>query len=81
MTGLEFQQISKSFGAVRALAIETRQGWLEATRYLNMSHLKEHKKQALAALSEALTAAGPALRYMRAPRRSGPPACQPFCRT
>ena len=30
-------------GLVRALAVETR-NWLEAIRYLNMDHLKEHKK-------------------------------------
>ena len=29
---------------VRALAVETRENWLEAHRYLNMSDLKEHKK-------------------------------------
>jgi putative transposase len=32
---------------VRALAIETHENWLEATRYLNMEHLREHKKEAL----------------------------------
>jgi len=36
---------------VRALAVETHENWLEATRYLNMEHLKEHKKQALRALA------------------------------
>jgi putative transposase len=35
----------------RALAIETHEGWLEAIRYLNMEHLKEHKKEALRALA------------------------------
>jgi putative transposase len=35
----------------RALAIETHEGWLEATRYLNMEHLKEHKKETLRALA------------------------------
>ncbi|NWG76261.1 MAG: IS256 family transposase [Rubrivivax sp.] len=29
---------------VRALAVETHEGWLEANRYLNMELLKEHKK-------------------------------------
>jgi putative transposase len=38
---------------VRALAVEAHEGWLEATRYFNMQHLKEHKKQALAAFSKA----------------------------
>lgn len=32
---------------VRALAVETHENWLEATRYLNMEHLKEHKKATL----------------------------------
>jgi putative transposase len=36
---------------VRALAVEMHENWLEATRYLNMDHLKEHKKQALRALA------------------------------
>jgi len=36
---------------VRALAVETHEGWLEATRYLNMEHLREHKKEALRALA------------------------------
>lgn len=30
---------------VRALAVETHENWLEAIRYLNMEHLKEHRKQ------------------------------------
>jgi putative transposase len=32
---------------VRALAAETHENWLEAMRYLNMDHLREHKKEAL----------------------------------
>ena len=32
---------------VRALAVERHENWLEATRYLNMDHLREHKKQML----------------------------------
>jgi len=35
----------------RALAIETHENWLEATRYLNMEHLRERKKEALRALA------------------------------
>lgn len=31
---------------VRALAIEIHEDWIEATRYLNMDLLEEHKKQA-----------------------------------
>ena len=36
---------------VRALAVEMHENWLEAMRYLNMDHLKEHKKEALRALA------------------------------
>jgi len=36
---------------VRAFAIETHENWLGATRYLNMDHLKKHKKAALRALA------------------------------
>jgi putative transposase len=32
---------------IRALAVETHENWLEATRYLNMEHLREHKKEVL----------------------------------
>jgi putative transposase len=32
---------------VRALAVETHENWIEATRYLNMDLLAEHKKQLL----------------------------------
>jgi putative transposase len=36
---------------VRALAVEIHENWLEATRYLNMDHLREHKKESLTALA------------------------------
>ena len=36
---------------VRALAVERHETWLDATRYLNMDHLTEHKKEALRALA------------------------------
>ncbi len=36
---------------VRALAVEIHDNWLEATRYLNMDHLREHKKESLRALA------------------------------
>lgn len=36
---------------VRALASETHEEWMEATRYLNMNELKEHKKHLLLGLS------------------------------
>jgi putative transposase len=32
---------------VRALAVEIHENWLEGTRYLNMGHLTEHKKELL----------------------------------
>ncbi len=32
---------------IRALAVEMHENWLEATRYLNMEYLKEHKKELL----------------------------------
>ena len=32
---------------VRALAVETHENWLEGTRYLNMEHLRERKKEVL----------------------------------
>jgi putative transposase len=38
---------------VRALAIETHENWIEATRYLNMELLREHRKQALQQLAPA----------------------------
>jgi putative transposase len=36
---------------VQALAVEIHENWLEATRYLNMDHLREHKKESLRALA------------------------------
>ncbi len=38
---------------VRALTVETHENWIEATRYLNMDLLKEHKKEALRKLDPA----------------------------
>jgi putative transposase len=32
---------------VRALAVETHENWLEAIRYLNMDHYREHQKEML----------------------------------
>lgn len=37
----------------RALAVETHEDWIEATRYLNMDLLKEHKKEQLRRLEPA----------------------------
>lgn len=38
---------------IRALAVETHENWLEATRYLNMAHLAEHKKELLRRTEQA----------------------------
>ena len=38
---------------IRALAVETHENWLEATRYLNMAHLAEHKKDMLRRTEQA----------------------------
>lgn len=40
-----FPNAASCLRLVRALAVETHENWLEAVRYLNMDHLKEHKKQ------------------------------------
>jgi putative transposase len=42
-----FPNAASCLRLVRALAVETHENWLEAIRYLNMDHLKEHKKLAL----------------------------------
>jgi len=39
-----FPNASSCLRLIRALAVETHEGWLEASRYLNMDLLKEHKK-------------------------------------
>lgn len=46
-----FPDAASCLRLVRALAAEMHENWLEATRYLNMGHLKEHKKEALRALA------------------------------
>lgn len=38
---------------VRALTVETHENWIEATRYINMDLLREHKKEALRKLDSA----------------------------
>jgi len=40
-----FPNEESSLRLVRALAVEIHEDWIEATRYLNMIMLKEHKKQ------------------------------------
>jgi putative transposase len=38
---------------IRALTVETHENWIEATRYINMDLLKEHKKEELRKLESA----------------------------
>jgi putative transposase len=42
-----FPNAASCLRLVRALAVEIHEDWVEATRYLNMEELKEHKKQLL----------------------------------
>ena len=42
-----FPNAASCLRLVRALAVETHENWIEATRYLNMDLLGEHKKQLL----------------------------------
>jgi putative transposase len=42
-----FPNTASCLRLVRALAVETHENWIEATRYLNMDLLREHKKQLL----------------------------------
>ena len=46
-----FANTESGLRLVRALALEMHENWLEATRYLNMDHLREYKKEALRALA------------------------------
>lgn len=41
-----FPDTNSCLRLIRALAVETHENWIEATRYLNMDFLKEHRKQA-----------------------------------
>lgn len=42
-----FPHAASCLRPVRGLAVETHENWLETIRYLNMEHLKEHKKPAV----------------------------------
>lgn len=42
-----FPNPSACLRLIRALAVEMHENWIEATRYLNMAYLKEHKKEQL----------------------------------
>jgi len=48
-----FPNAASCLRLIRALAVETHENWLEATRYLNVAHLAEHKKELLRAVEEA----------------------------
>lgn len=40
-----FPNAASCLRLVRALAVETREAWLEGTRYRNMEFLREHRDQ------------------------------------
>jgi len=40
-----FPNLPSCLRLVRALAAETHENWIEATRYLNMDLLQEHQKE------------------------------------
>lgn len=40
-----FPNVAACLRLIRALAVEMHENWIEATRYLNMEYLKEHKKE------------------------------------
>jgi len=42
-----FSECRELFAASPGTGVKMHENWLEATRYLNMDHLKEHKKEAL----------------------------------
>ena len=48
-----FPNAASCLRLVRALTVETHENWLEATRYLNMAHLAEHKKEMLRKIDQA----------------------------
>ena len=48
-----FPNAASCLRLVRALAIEIHEGWVEATRYLNMAQLSEHRKEQLRKLEQA----------------------------
>ena len=48
-----FPDANSCLRLIRALAVETHENWIEATRYLNMDFLKEHRKQSAHRVSAA----------------------------
>ena len=72
-----FPNAASCLRLVRALAVETHENWLEATRYLNMEHLDEHKKERLRSLDMSrLTAAGGGARLRPASAARAPAKAQ-----
>jgi putative transposase len=48
-----FPDANSCLRLIRALAVETHENWIEATRYLNMDFLKEYRKQSAHRVSAA----------------------------
>ena len=48
-----FPNAASCLRLVRALGVEIHENWIEATRYLNMELLREHKKEALRRIEQA----------------------------
>ena len=48
-----FPNAASCLRRVRALTAKTHEGWLEASRYLNMELLREHKTEQLRQIVEA----------------------------
>ena len=42
-----FPNMPSCLRLIRALAVEMHENWIEATRYLNMDFLKEHRQQSV----------------------------------
>ena len=63
---------------VRARAVEMHENWLEATRYLNMDHLKGTRNRRYGHWPPDGGRAWSALRYIGAPRRPRPTSPAPF---
>jgi len=48
-----FPNAASCMRLVRALAVEIHEDWIEATRYLNMELLEEHKREQLRRRAQA----------------------------
>lgn len=51
--GEDLPHVDSCLRLIRALAVETQEGWLEEHRYLNMDLLAEHKRELLRQPKEA----------------------------